>query len=164
MNIGGTESQPDQVEVIVQPVIIRRCIAYRFPSYTIGPDWQNHEESDCNGDVRAPIGTFVTLKFTTNKPIKEGYLQMGGNERIVLRIVVDHPTEAEATFLVEHDGVYTIQLTDADGLSNTDPRECKVIALVDRPPRIEFSVPGKDITAAPVARSSSSSRRATTLG
>jgi len=150
VNIGGTESRPYQVEVIVQPVIIRRCIAYRFPAYTIGPDWQNREDPDCNGDVRAPMGTVVTLKFTTNKPIKEGYVQIGGNERLALR-VLENPTQLEASFVVERDGVYTVQLTDTDGLSNTDPRENKIIALVDRPPRIEFSVPGKDITAAPAA-------------
>jgi len=148
VNIGGTESKKFHVAVVEPPVIVQRGIAYTFPQFTQAAGWKNRFDADTNGDVRAPIGTVVTLKLTTNKPIKEGQLRRSSGQQ--LRLEVKQPrTQLEARFSVERDSVYTIHLVDQDGIGNRDPRENKVVALPDRAPIIEFSAPGKDITAAP---------------
>jgi len=103
-------------------------------------------DEDTNGDVRAPADTTVTLRFTTNKAIKNGSLQMTGGQQLPLKILED-PRQQEVTFVVDKDGVYTVQLEDVDGITNPDQRENKIIALKDRAPIVEFKAPAKDITA-----------------
>ena len=148
VNVGGTESKMYRVAVVEPPVIIKRGIAYTFPKYTHAAGWENRFDEDTNGDVRAPIGSVVTLKLTTNKPIKKGVLRRSSGQKLRLDIKGEG-TELQARFNIDKDGVYSVHVTDADDISNRDPRENKIVALPDRAPAIEFSAPGKDITAAP---------------
>lgn len=146
VNVGGTESKAYTVTVVERPVIVQRGIQYDFPSYTAAAGWKDRFDEDTNGDVRAPAGTIVTLKLTTNKPIKSGQLRLSTGEQRDLKVVGD-ATHLEATFSVLREGTYTIHLVDQDDLSNLDPRENRIIALPDRPALIEFSSPGRDIEA-----------------
>ena len=148
VSVGGTQSKKYQVAVVEPPTIIKRGIAYDFPSYTSAAGWVDRFDEDTNGDVRAPAGTIATLKLTTNKPIKSGHIQLSTGQQLHLR-VMDDPKQLEVSFGVDKDGVYTVHLEDTDGISNRDPRENKIIALRDRAPLVEFRVPGKDIQAGP---------------
>jgi len=146
--IGGSQSKTYSVEIVEPPVILARAIAYDFPSYTRAAGWTDRVDEETNGDVRAPVDTIVTLKFRTNKPIKSGLLQMSTGQQTRLKIH-DDPRHQEVTFVVERDGLYTVRLEDVDGVSNPDQRECKIIALRDRAPVVEFKLPAKDIKAGP---------------
>lgn len=146
--IGGSQSKDYWVDIVELPVIVRRSIAYEFPPYTRAAGWANRVDEDANGDVRAPADTIVTLRFTANKPIKSGMLQMSSGQQPRLK-PLDDPKQQEATFVVEKDGLYNVQLEDVDGLSSQDQRENKIIALRDRAPVLEFRVPAKDVRAGP---------------
>ncbi|HRR81427.1 MAG TPA: hypothetical protein P5118_14705 [Planctomycetota bacterium] len=146
VTIGGSQSKSYHVEIVEPPIIIKRSIAYTFPTYTRPAGWTNRVDEDTNGDVRAPADTTVALRFTTNKAIKNGSLQMTGGQQLPLKILED-PRQQEVTFVVDKDGVYTVQLEDVDGITNPDQRENKIIALKDRAPIVEFKAPAKDITA-----------------
>ncbi len=146
--IGGSQSSQYQVDIVEPPVIVKRSIVYDFPSYTRAAGWVDRTDDDTNGDVRAPADTVVTLRFTTNKPIKAGLLQMGTGQQPKLKLLED-PKQQEATFVVEKDAVYSVQLEDVDGIANSDQRENKITALRDRTPAVEFKAPAKDIKAGP---------------
>jgi len=150
VNIGGTESRTYQVDVVVPPLIVKRGIAYDFPSFTEAAGWTDCFDEDTNGDIRGPIGTVVTLRLTANKPIKDGELRLSSGQRLPLK-VLEEAKQLEATLCIRRDGVYTVHVTDRDGISNRDPRENKIDALVDQRPLIEFSAPGKDIAVGPGA-------------
>ena len=149
VNVGGTESKPFRVGVIEPPVIVKRGVGYKFPSFTRAAKWEDRFDADTNGDVRAPIGTVVTLKLEANKPIQGGTLRRSSGQQLTLKVTSEDRKALEARFSVEQDGVYTIHLEDVDGIANRDPRENKIIALPDRAPLIEFSAPAKDVTASP---------------
>jgi len=148
VSIGGSQSKSYRVEIVEPPVIVQRAIAYHFPSYTRAAGWKDRVDEDTNGDVRAPADTVVTLKFTTNKPIRTGLVQMTGSQPLSLKIM-DDPKHQEATFVVERDGVYSVRMEDTDGIPSLDERENKIIALRDRPPLVDFKSPGRDIKAGP---------------
>jgi len=148
VEIGGSQSKDYKVEIVEPPVIVKRSIAYDFPSYARAAGWEDRVDDDTNGDVRAPTDTIVTLRFTTNKPIKSGAIQMSTGQEPKLAVGSD-PKRQETTFVVDKDGTYTVQLTDVDGISNPDQRENKITALKDRAPAVEFKAPAKDIKAGP---------------
>jgi len=136
------QSSGYQVDIVEPPVIVKRAIVYDFPSYTRAAGWLDRTDEDTNGDVRAPADTIVTLRLTTNKPIKSGLLQMGSGQQPKLKLL-DDPKQQEATFVVEKDGVYSVQMEDVDGIANPDQRENKITALRDRAPAVEFRSPAK---------------------
>jgi len=149
VTIGGTESKRFAVAVVEPPVIVQRGIGYAFPTYTHGAGWADRFDEDTNGDVRAPVGTIVTLRLTTNKPIKAGTVRRSSGGELTLEPTNDDRTVLETRFSVERDGVYSVHLLDEDAIANREPRENKIVAVVDRPPAIEISSPGKDVTASP---------------
>jgi len=146
--IGGSQSKSYEVDIVEPPVIVKRSIAYHFPSYTRAAGWVDRVDEDTNGDVRAPADTIATLKLTTNKPIKAGSLQMSTGQQPRLKVLED-PRQQEVTLVVDKDGVYTVRLEDVDGISNPDQRDNKITALRDRAPALEFRAPAKDIKAGP---------------
>ena len=89
VNVGGTESKTFQVGVVEPPVIVKRGIAYTFPKYTHAAGWKNRFDDDTNGDIRAPLGSVVTLKLSTNKPIKSGVLRRSSGQKLRLNISGD---------------------------------------------------------------------------
>jgi len=148
VEVGGSQSKTYQVTVVEPPQIVKRGIHYDFPSYTRQAGWADRFDEDTNGDVRAPAGTTVTLKLTASKPIKHGHIQMSTGPKRGLK-VMDDPTQLEASFGIDRDGVYTIHLEDRGGVASRDGREYKIIVLRDRSPLIEVRVPGKDVKAGP---------------
>jgi hypothetical protein len=145
VNIGGTESKTYHVAVVERPLIVQRGIQYDYPSYaTAHTDWEDHFDPDTNGNIRAPGGTVVTLKFTTNKTLTRAQVRRSNGDELEAKIR-GGGKQMEATFSIAEDGTYTVHMVDEDDLSNLDPREHKIVALPDRAPLIEFSAPGKDI-------------------
>jgi hypothetical protein len=146
VNVGGTESKPYAVTVVERPVVIQRGLLYHFPSYTAAAGWKDRFDEDTNGDIRAPLGTAVTLSLTTNKPVKAAQIQFSGGETLAAKLL-DDPRHLEASFPVLKEGTYTVHLVDTDDMASLDPRENKIVPLPDNPPLLEFTSPGKDITA-----------------
>ena len=143
VEVAGSQSRAFAVQVVEPPTLVKRGIAYDFPSYTEAAGWKDRFDEDTNGDIRAPIGTIATLRLEANKPIASGMIHLSSGRQLPLKILGDG-RRLEATLMVERDGVYSVHLKDSDGLTNQDARQNRIVALKDRPPFVEFRVPGKD--------------------
>ncbi|MFP4056973.1 MAG: hypothetical protein ACLF0G_08900, partial [Candidatus Brocadiia bacterium] len=150
VNIGGTESERYQVEVIEPPVIVRRDLFYDFPAYTEQAGWEDRLESKSNGDIQAPVGTVVTLTVTANMPVAHGRVQFGDGEARKLAVLDDERTELQSQFRVLKSDSYTVHVAyeteDGAEIPNREPRECAIKAIPDKRPVVEFLAPGKNVT------------------
>jgi len=143
VEVGGTESRTYGVAVVEPPRLVKRGIAYDFPSYTEAAGWKDRFDEETNGDIRAPIGTIATLKFTTNKPVASALIHLSSGQQMPMKVLGEGRL-VQATLTIVRDGVYSVHLKDRDGLTNPDARQNKIVALPDRPPLVEFRSPGKD--------------------
>ena len=138
-------SRTFRVDTVPPPVVEGLQLSYEFPAYTGRPP---EVEADADGDIKAPMGTKVTLEGTSSKELKSAELELGDGS---VPLEVDG-AEFRGEFMVEADGVYRINLTDEDGFHNIEPIAHSIVAVPDRPPKIKIAAPDKDVTVSPKAR------------
>lgn len=112
-------------------------ITYHFPVEVGLP--VRHEAG--NGDVYAPAGTRVDLEILASQPLVKAEWLF--EEKLVKPMQLVADTLARVTFVVEKNGYYVVQLTNADGMSNT-PVEYFVHLTPDEAPQITLERPGRD--------------------
>jgi hypothetical protein len=138
---GDASTRDFRVGVVDRPRIADLMLAFRYPAYTGLPE---RTESPSSGDVRAVVGTEVTVDAVLNKRANEAMLAFSEGER---RATVDG-TKVRATFTVERDDTWSLRIADGSGLANHDPAKHRIEAVPDRPPTVEITTPARDIDAA----------------
>jgi len=126
------------------PVVKRVDLTYTYPSRTgLRP---KHEKD--SGDIWAPTGTVVKIKAVSSKALKQVKIALENGKELSAKIVSD--TLLTTFYTVNKDTYYRIQLTDADGLTNSPAPEYFVHIIPDLPPQLTIGSPGRDIKASMV--------------
>lgn len=144
VEVAGARSSTYRVTVLRRPDLRGIDVTYDYPPYTGLP---GRTETD-SGDIYAPAGTRVTLRVRADKPIQAGAVRFG--ERAVALEAAQDPTSRSASFVVQRDGSYRVDLIDTDGLASPPSPEYFVRVTDDRPPEVRIVRPEGDRTVTPL--------------
>ena len=140
----GNRSPLFRIDVADLPYVDRLDQELRFPSYT-GLPARVVEDA---GDVAAVTGTVVALTIHTTIPAASGQLTVEGEDPVELTLQPDGTLTT--AFTVESDGFYRVELVAPDGrMVEASPRYT-IDALVDQPPHVRVTKPGRDGNASPL--------------
>ena len=134
----GIESETYTVEVSDIPRVDNLKVVLRFPDYTGLQDVTQEDE----GDIRALIGTEAGFLIRTDQPVQNGSIRLETGREVALELL--GPRELKAVFQVEQDDFYRILLQDLEGFWNPASDEYVIEALLDQPPSVIFTRPGRD--------------------
>jgi hypothetical protein len=122
-------------------------VTTKFPAYMQLPD---RVETQQTGDVSAPIGSTVTLRVLTNRPLTGGKLSWQGGGQQDLAVVGGDDkgkASAAASFDVKADASYNFSVFDVTNQRADSSSVSSVRALPDNPPTIEMKYPTGSVLA-----------------
>ena len=122
-------------------------VTTRYPDYLKLPD---RKDVMVTGDVAAPIGSTVTIRVLTNRPLAEGALEWTGGAKQPLRLDPEQKTSAFASFEVQKDATYSFRVRDITDQRGGSPGPAEVKALKDRPPTVELTHPTETVELNPI--------------
>ena len=132
------ESLPHTITVYDPLVLEGVEVTTRHPSYLKLPD---RVEVQSGGDAMAPIGSTVTVRVLTNRPLEGGTLTWDDGSTLALKPVVDKPQSAAASFTVETDRSFTFTVRDVMAQAAASAGPSFVRAIEDAPPTLELRYP-----------------------
>ncbi len=91
--------------------------------------------------MAAPVGSKVTIKFVTNRPVKDGQVAWTGLPAQPLTPDAGNPNAAVLSFEISRDATYQFRITDVDGQEYQSPTPATVRAIKDEPPTIALQYP-----------------------
>ena len=133
----GVKSKEYQIRVIDRPKIQTLRVKIISPAYS---RLSISEQID-NGNITALVGSNVFIELTSNKEIKSGKLIFA--DSLIQKLNVTQK-KAIASFRIEQNNSYKIQIIDQDNVSNIAPIEYFITATYDNYPLIELIEPIKD--------------------
>ena len=140
----GNRSPLFRIDVADLPYVDRLDQELRYPSYTGLPARVEEDASY----VVAVTGTMVALTIHSTIPAAAGQLTVEGEDAVELTLQPDG--SLTTAFTVESDGFYRIELVAPDGrMVEASPRYT-IDALVDQPPQVRVTKPGRDGNASPL--------------
>jgi len=122
-------------------------VVTQFPDYLKLPD---RKEIQVAGDVAAPVGSKVTVRILTNRPLAEGVLEWEGGPRQPLAVDGEKKTSAFASFEVTKDAAYVFRVRDVTDQKGESPGPAVVKALPDKPPTVELAHPAETVDLIPI--------------
>ena len=140
----GVQSSTFTLDVIDLPYVERLELEYHFPDYT-GLEPRLVEEG---GDIAVLRGTEVRLRAIPTMGTAGGHLVF--DEEDTSDLAVDSDGTLTASFVVEQEGFYRIDLQAPDGQLVTASPQYTIDVLTDQPPSVMFIKPGRDTTASAV--------------
>ena len=111
-------------------------LTHRHPAYLRLPD----RVEVGLGDVRAPVGTHVRIRFEADRPLRSARLEAPGG---ITEMIIDGST-ATGRLVVTRDGAWKALLEDLSGGVDPDPPTHLISALVDASPDIRLRAPEAD--------------------
>ena len=142
---GGDAETPEyRVTIRSTPQVEQFDVTYHHRAYTGWPDRLTHD-----GNLHDLRGTEVELLLHTNRPVKEGHLEIetrAGKHTAAAELLRDNPQAMRARFVLDQDGQYSVRFTTTDDDTNIAalPRTIKV--WEDLPPTVKLTEPGPEIT------------------
>jgi hypothetical protein len=142
----GVQSPTFTFEVTELPYVERLELEYHFPAYT-GLETRLVKEG---GDIAVLQGTEVRLRAVPTMGTAGGQLVFdeADDDRSVL--TVDADGALTASFVVEEEGFYRVDLQAPDGQLVTASPQYTIDVLTDQPPSVMFLKPGRDTTASAI--------------
>ena len=143
---GGVRSALHRIEVADLPYVDKIALEYRYPAYT-GLSPQRVEEG---GDIAALRGTEVRVEVTSTIPVTSGRLLVEGKEGSDPQPIPLSTSEGgllTASIAVERDTFYRVELPGPDGAWVTASPDYAIDVMVDQPPVLSFTKPGRDVRA-----------------
>ena len=140
----GVESSRFTLDVVDLPYVDRLELEYVFPAYT-GLDPQLVESG---GDIAVLKDTEVRLRVFSTLATEAGELVLDEDNRSPLTVQPDG--SLTASFVVEGEGFYRIDLQAPDGQLVTASPQYTIDVLTDQPPAVMFVTPGRDTTASAI--------------
>ena len=140
----GIRSSTFSIDVADLPYVDRLDLTLYFPRYT-GLNARTQEDA---GDIAALPGTLVEVRIHPTMETPTGQLLMDGNP--VDELALEADGTLLASFTVSESGFYSIELARDNGEMVLASPEYTIDVLKDRQPSIQFSDPGRDITASPI--------------
>ncbi|MBM4041157.1 MAG: hypothetical protein FJ290_21865 [Planctomycetes bacterium] len=162
----GEDRSPTHRISVYDPLAIEGVeVTTRYPDYLKLPD---HKDVQVTGDVAAPVGSKVTVRILTNRPLADGALEWVGSAGFspspgpkerpegrttnVQPLAVDpqQKTSAFASFEVTKDAAYTFRVRDIMGQKGESAGPAAVKALPDKPPTIALTHPTETVDLNPL--------------
>ena len=140
----GVQSSTFTLEVIDLPYVERLELEYYFPAYT-GLEPRVIQDG---GDIAVLEGTEVRLRVITTMGTGGGQFVLDEEDRSAL--VLQGDGTLTASFVVEKEGFYRIDLQALDGRLVTASPQYTIDVLTDQPPSVMFVDPGRDTTASAI--------------
>ena len=140
----GVQSSTFTLEVIDLPYVERLELEYYFPAYT-GLEPRVIQDG---GDIAVLEGTEVRLRVIPTMGTGGGQFVLDEEDRSALVLQVDGTLTA--SFVVEKEGFYRIDLQAPDGQLVTASPQYTIDVLTDQPPSVMFVDPGRDTTASAI--------------
>jgi hypothetical protein len=141
--------------VKLTPRITRLELRAEFPSYTGRPATVEQLKGDALAepmDKRLPRGTRLSFRVRSNRPLASGTLELTpilGGKKTVVTLERTGDCTVAGSFALAEPVVFTLGVTDTDGIASTAPRHGRVTLLPDRTPRVTVLQPGKHAVATP---------------
>lgn len=135
---GGIRSDEHRIEVSEVPHVTEFKIELQFPAYS-GLDAVILEDE---GDIQALTGTVAHFAIRTDQPVSAGLIKLDSGQEIALEM--PEPNLLTGSLKVASDDFYRIHVTDLEGVSHTASDEFLIQALIDQPPVLTFTEPGRD--------------------
>ena len=132
----GVESARYTLDVVDLPYVDRLELEYVFPEYT-GLDPRLVESG---GDIAVLKGTEVRLRAFSTLATEAGELVLDEDDRSAMAVQPDG--SLTASFMVEEEGFYRIELQAPDGQLVTASPQYTIDVLTDQPPAVMFVTPG----------------------
>ena len=130
---GSVKSDHRRVSVY-EPLVLNSVeVTTKYADYLQLAD---RTEVQSTGDVAAPAGSRVTVKFVTNRPVLDGKVAWSGLPAEPLKPDAANPNAAAMSFEVSRDVTYEFNITDVDGQEYQGPAPASVRAIKDEPPTI----------------------------
>ncbi len=140
----GVLSPRFTLDVIDLPYVSQLQLEYVFPAYT-GLEPRVIENG---GDIAVLRETEVRLRAVSTMATAGGDLVLDEDRRTPLGVAPDG--SLTASFVVEQDGFYRIDLQGPDGQLVTASPQYTIDVLTDQPPAVMFIEPGRDTTASAI--------------
>jgi hypothetical protein len=137
--ISNAVSKRFKLTVVDRPVFRSFQVRIEYPSYTKLPPKAQDEFA---GDVTALAGTKITLVGTASKELRGGSVVFGSGKPLPLAVSNQKFT---ASFRLETETDYHIQISDAEGLCNADPIRYQLKIIPDEFPAVAILQPGRNI-------------------
>jgi hypothetical protein len=141
---GDAETREYHVSVRSTPLIERFDVTYHYRAYT---GWPDRVSRDAN--LHALRGTEAELVLHTNRPVKEGRLEVetrDGERDVPAELVADDPQAMRARLVMDQEGHYRVWFTTTDGDRNPAAIPYTIRVDLDLPPKVELTKPGADVT------------------
>jgi hypothetical protein len=143
--VGGDAQTPEYlVTVRSTPLVERFDVTYHYRKYT---GWADGYSRDAN--LKALRGTEAELVVHTNRPVKEGRLEVetaGGKKPVPAELVADDPKAMRARLVLDQDGQYRVWFKTTDDESNVAATTYTITVLTDLAPKVTLTKPGADVT------------------
>lgn len=132
------QSDVGHARVVDPPAVVDLDMRLRYPAYMARPD---ERLSGASGALRAPIGTRVAVRLTTNKPLRSAQLRLAGRS---LGAWAVQGTSASGELVVTKSGTYGFDLRDTEGFANPQPVAYPIQAVPDAAPEVQVVSPAGD--------------------
>ena len=142
----GVESATYTLDVLDLPYVERLELEYHFPTYT-GLEPRLVEQG---GDIAVLQGTEVRLRAVPTMGTTGGVLIFDDDGGETLDLAVAEDGSLTASFVVEEEGFYRVDLMAPAGDLVTASPQYTIDVLTDQPPSAMFIRPGRDTTASAI--------------
>ncbi|MBN2711627.1 MAG: hypothetical protein JXR97_04230, partial [Planctomycetes bacterium] len=139
VRLGGSESRWYNVSVVPRPAVMTIGGIVTPPEYT---RMQPYKLEANDGAVRAPIGSRISLSFTTNHSIVEAGLTLSSGQVIPCG---QNGRAWEGVFTVKSSGTYVVSLLDGKGNANENPLPRPVECVPDALPKLKIVNPAANM-------------------
>ena len=137
--ISNAESPRYKLSVVDRPVFRSFQVRLEYPGYTKLPP---KAQDEFIGEVTALAGTKITLSGIASKDLHGGSVVFGAGKPLPLAI---NNQKFSATFRLETETDYHVQVNDTENLVNADPIRYQLKIIPDESPTVALLQPGRNI-------------------
>jgi hypothetical protein len=139
-----------RLEVVESPAVVETALDLVYPKYMVDESTSSHLPVENQPYLPAgtfiPAGTQVTLKFKSNKPLREAQIvPSNGGDATTIEIgpgVNDSQSFAYRIDSLTESVALEISLLDADNVATERPFRVFLTAIEDQPPQVEVALQG----------------------
>ncbi len=139
----GVRSKTFKLDVIDMPAIRKIKVTYHYPAWLHLPD----ATEDPGGDLRAVAGTIAEVTIETDRPLKNGAIEMDDGSKIPLDSGSSNVVVAKIP--IQKDGMFHYSATE-QGQSVRLSEDYFIEARQDNAPNVKITHPGADARVSPI--------------
>ena len=147
---GRSCSHRHTIDILLTPKVESLSAQLHFPPYTgMGSRTVRLE----GGVERIPAGTRVEITAASNRPLSGGEITLtpltGGEISTISMTSGKRDFEVSGEITLIYSLIYSVSVTDTDGLKSVDKQTGRLDLIPDKRPRIFVTEPGKEALATP---------------